>query len=64
MDDGKGRMQMFKDMQEAKNTKDRNPLAGGIFQKGEILKIRGSQFYISQILKNGLKLALLERKES
>jgi len=62
MDDGKGKMEMYKDMQEASNAKARNPLAGGIFHKGEIVSIKSSQFRITQILPNGLKLALIPKE--
>ena len=62
MDDGKGKMEMYKDMQEASNAKARNPLAGGIFHKGEIVSIKSSQFRITQILHNGLKLALIPKE--
>jgi len=62
MDDGKGKMERFQDLEEAYRTKMNNPLAGGIFHKGEILNIKDSQFRITQILDNGLKLALIPKE--
>ena len=62
MDQGDGSFFKYADYLAAVNAKENNPLAGGIFQKGEILEIRGSRFKISQILNNGLKLVLLPKE--
>ena len=63
MDNGKGRMERFSDLEQAYKAKAHNPLAGGIFHKGEIVSIKSSQFRITQILNNGLKLALIPKEE-
>jgi len=62
MDQGNGSFMQFKDLLEAQEAKRNNPLAGGIFQKDEIVEIKGSRFRVSQILQNGLKLALLPKE--
>lgn len=62
MDDGRGRMKQYKSLQAALEAKNRNPIAGGIFHKGQVVEIEGSRFKVTQILRNGLKLALLNRE--
>ncbi len=61
MDQGNGTFKRYADFLAAKEAQANNPLAGGIFQKGEILEIKGSRFKITQILDNGLKLSLLPK---
>ena len=63
MDQGDGTFKGFRNLLEAQEAQSSNPLAGGIFQKGETVEIRGSHFKISQVLHKGLKLKLLSKEE-
>jgi hypothetical protein len=62
MDTGKGHFEQYQSM---KNLVDKNPFRDtrlGVFQKGEKLKIKGSLFEITQIIRGGLKLKLLPKE--
>jgi hypothetical protein len=61
MDKGDGTFTRYADFLAAKEAQGKNPLAGGIFTKGEILEIKGSRFEVTQILEKGLKLSLLPK---
>lgn len=62
MDTGKGFFEMHATLEEAQEAARSNPLSGGIFTKDEIVELKGSRFRVSQILSNGLKLALLPKE--
>jgi hypothetical protein len=63
MDQGDGTFKQYMDIVTAKEAQANNPLAGGIFTKGEILEIKGSRFKVVQILHKGLKLSLLPKDQ-
>ena len=62
MDDGRGKMMRYSDLLSAQKAKEQNPLAGGIFHKGQVVEFNGSRFKITQVLQNGLKLKLLPKE--
>ena len=61
MDTGKGRFEMYEDEETLERLKKQYPKFGGTFQEGDVVEIKGSKFEIAKIIRNGLKLRLLER---
>lgn len=61
MDSGNGMMMPYESEIHALEAKVKNPKAGGIFEVGEILEIKGSRFKIKEITPFGIKLKVLKR---
>ena len=66
MDTGKGHFELFKDEAELKKNMhdlmNKYPHHGAVFNKHEILHIKGSVFEVESIGKTFMKLKLLPRK--
>ena len=61
MDDGKGRFIEFEEKAELDRLKEEYPMHGGVFQKGEIVELKGSRFKIKTISPKELRLKLLPK---
>jgi len=61
MDNGLGTMLPYKTDTERAALGKQYPNHGSVFKVGEIIKIKRSQFRVSKIIRNGLKLELLPK---